>query len=284
MVSRALHAAGLRVGRYTSPHLVHLHERFAIDDVDVADDARSMPRCKRCSTPRPRCSPPAQLAGPGHVLRIDDGRGLRDLPCRRACRSPSSRSASADGHDATNVVTAPYAAITSIGFDHMAQLGGTLAQIAREKAGVIVPGATVVSGVIDARARRGHRRTSAQRRAPASFAPTRTRRSTSTMQGGETTVRLRTPFRAYGPVRLALRGAHQVANAVVAVRLLEALEFAGIGGGRRRSRRASPMRPGPDGSNGGHSRTAFPLSSTAPTTLPAPKRSLDGCATRNSGR
>jgi dihydrofolate synthase/folylpolyglutamate synthase len=51
------------------------------------------------------------------------------------------------------------------------------------------------------------------------------------MRDGETTMRLRTPFRAYGPVRLALRGDHQVRNAVVAVRLLEALEFAGVGGG-----------------------------------------------------
>src|SRR5918993_1275819 len=39
MVSRALHAAGVRVGRYTSPHLVHLRERYAIDDVHVADEA-----------------------------------------------------------------------------------------------------------------------------------------------------------------------------------------------------------------------------------------------------
>ena len=37
MVSRALCAAGLRVGRYTSPHLVHLRERFAVNDVDISD-------------------------------------------------------------------------------------------------------------------------------------------------------------------------------------------------------------------------------------------------------
>src|SRR6188508_3195861 len=35
MVDRGLRAAGLRVGRYTSPHLVHLEERFAVDGVPV---------------------------------------------------------------------------------------------------------------------------------------------------------------------------------------------------------------------------------------------------------
>jgi dihydrofolate synthase/folylpolyglutamate synthase len=36
MVDRALRAAGLTVGRYTSPHLVDLEERFTIDGVPVA--------------------------------------------------------------------------------------------------------------------------------------------------------------------------------------------------------------------------------------------------------
>ena len=103
------------------------------------------------------------------------------------------------------------------------------------------------------------------------------------MHGGETTVRLRTPFRAYGPVRLALRGAHQVANAVVAVRLLEALEFAGIGGGREAITTGLADAPWP----GRLERRTFAerrprWSSTAPTTRPAPKRSRDGCATRSS--
>ena len=45
---------------------------------------------------------------------------------------------------------------------------------------------------------------------------------------GLTTMRLRTPTRSYDPCTLALRGAHQVGNAVVSVRLLEALDDAGI--------------------------------------------------------
>jgi dihydrofolate synthase/folylpolyglutamate synthase len=48
--------------------------------------------------------------------------------------------------DATNVVEPDVTVITSIGFDHMEQLGNTLAQIAAEKAGIVKPGQPLVLG------------------------------------------------------------------------------------------------------------------------------------------
>ena len=48
-----------------------------------------------------------------------------------------------------------------------------------------------------------------------------------------------TPAARYGPLTLALRGRHQVANALVAVRLLETLDAGGIDGRRRRRRRGA---------------------------------------------
>ncbi len=56
--------------------------------------------------------------------------------------------------DSTNVCLPVVSVITSISFDHMRQLGNTLASIAREKAGIIKPGVPVVCGV----ARRWNRR------------------------------------------------------------------------------------------------------------------------------
>ena len=50
---------------------------------------------------------------------------------------------------------------------------------------------------------------------------------------GRLTITLDTATRTYGPVRLALAGEHQVANAFVAVALLEALDDAGIHVDRR---------------------------------------------------
>src|SRR6185436_11320335 len=51
--------------------------------------------------------------------------------------------------DSTNVCRPEVCVITSISFDHVKQLGNTLASIAGEKAGIIKPGVPVVSGVME---------------------------------------------------------------------------------------------------------------------------------------
>ena len=51
--------------------------------------------------------------------------------------------------DSTNVCQSSVSVITSISFDHMRQLGNTLAAIAGEKAGIMKAGVPVVSGVLD---------------------------------------------------------------------------------------------------------------------------------------
>jgi dihydrofolate synthase/folylpolyglutamate synthase len=228
MVARALRAAGLRVGRYTSPHLVHLRERYAIDDVDVTDgqlDAalQTVFEAEEALLAR------GALPGPATYFELTTAAAFEIF---RAARVQVAVIEVGLGgrHDATNVVAAPYAAITSIGLDHVAQLGDTLEAIAREKAGVVMPGATVVSGVTQ----------DAPARVIAEICATQGARLVRAFEDvaidardedGASVLQLRTPVRAYGPARLALRGMHQVANAVVAVRLLEALEAAGVGGG-----------------------------------------------------
>jgi dihydrofolate synthase/folylpolyglutamate synthase len=130
--------------------------------------------------------------------------------------------------DATNVVEASLGAITTIDLDHQQYLGRTLSDIAFEKAGIIRPGMRVVTGetkpeavtVIDRVAReRGARlvRTADDVRMQVEMEP-----------DGISRVRIDTPRRAYAPMRLALRGRHQAANAAVAVRLLELAEEGGM--------------------------------------------------------
>ncbi len=228
MVARALHAAGLHVGRYTSPHLVHVRERFAIDDEDVSD-ARLDEALQQVFDAEDGLLAGGVLAAPLTYFEVTTAAAFvlfRTLGVDVAVIEVGL----GGRHDATNVARAPWAAITSIGLDHVAHLGPTLAHIAREKAGVIMPGATVVSGVTEDEPAAEIARVCQARQA-------RLIRAADSVAveaheaGGETTLRLSTPRRRYERVRLALRGAHQVANAIVAVRLLEALEEAGIGGG-----------------------------------------------------
>jgi dihydrofolate synthase/folylpolyglutamate synthase len=119
-------------------------------------------------------------------------------------------------------VTPIAVAITAIDFDHEAFLGHTLEAIAAEKAGVIKEIAVVVLSanrpeveqvVASACERRGARLIRAEEGA----------RPDATLIDGRVHVRLTTPTRAYGQLHLSLRGRHQVANAVTAIRLLEAL-------------------------------------------------------------
>ncbi|MGI8672731.1 MAG: bifunctional folylpolyglutamate synthase/dihydrofolate synthase [Luteitalea sp.] len=227
-VSQGLHAAGVRVGRYTSPHLVHVRERFSVGLRDVGDHVleRVLQRVFDAETTlRAR----GALPGPATYFELTTAAAL--VLFREARVDVAVLEVGLGGrHDATNVVAAPYAAITSIAFDHMAQLGTSLAQIAAEKAGVVSRGATVVSGV------REHEAAAVIagvcERQDARLVLAHEDLEVETVEAdGRTTVTITTPARRYGPLPLALRGRHQVDNAVVAVRLLEALEAGGVGGG-----------------------------------------------------
>ncbi len=111
--------------------------------------------------------------------------------------------------DATNVVAPPAllaTAITSIDFDHQLYLGTTLREIAIEKAGIIKPGVPVVIGPLGPEAAAAIAEVAARREAPVIRAD---------------------PDDADG-LTLGLAGAHQRANAAVAIRLLQQLDRLGI--------------------------------------------------------
>jgi dihydrofolate synthase/folylpolyglutamate synthase len=128
--------------------------------------------------------------------------------------------------DATNVLKPAVGAITSIGFDHQQHLGDTIEAIAFEKAGIIKPGMTVIAGVLPAGATEVMRRTAEERGARLVHAADGTRVD-AVMTDGRTSLSIDTPADRYGPLTLALRGDHQVGNALVAVRVLEAARECG---------------------------------------------------------
>ena len=226
MAAAALTAAGYRTGRYTSPHLLRVEERFAIDGEMVAA---------------------SELAGIVDELRVlsdrllADGR-LRTTPTffevataaafelfRRRRVDIAVLEVGLGGRlDATAVAAPAAGAITNIDLDHQQYLGHTLADIACEKAGIIRPGMPIVCGERAPEPLGVIAAACAERRATLIRAWEGVSVST-TVEAGLTDVALRTPERAYGPLTLALRGRHQVQNAIVAVRLLEALDHNWLG-------------------------------------------------------
>ncbi len=225
MLETALREAGYRTARFTSPHLLRLEERFVIDGRSVAPDTlREVTR---------------------HVLTVaEDLRATGELDVHPTFFEATSAIAFelfnrtgvevavlevglGGRFDATNVVQPSMAVITSIDFDHERHLGRTLSQIAHEKAGVVKEGSLVVTGATHPEALGTIEHVCQSKRARLIHARAAVA-SRVEMASGTTLLELRTPVRSYGTIRLALRGRHQVDNAVLAVRALESLPSVGL--------------------------------------------------------
>lgn len=215
MLERALRAAGWRTGLYTSPHLIRLNERFAIDGQAVDDEAMR-----------------AGAEGIRHAARkINPPPTFFEATTALACEL--FRTSGVDvavmevglgGRlDATNALEPVATAITAVDFDHQAHLGSTIEQIAAEKAGIIKTGVPVVLGANPAEVRDVVRRIAADRRAPLVDAAASVDVE-STFDEGRLTLTMRTHGARYGPVTLGLRGRHQRENATTLVALAEAID------------------------------------------------------------
>jgi dihydrofolate synthase/folylpolyglutamate synthase len=230
MVDASLRAAGLRTGRYTSPHLVRLEERIAVDGVPVSTEMLADTASDVRET----------------VARLREGGRLDTEPTffeattaiafeifRRASVELAVLEVGMGGRfDATNVAAPLAAAITTIDLDHQQFLGGTIREIAYEKAGVIKPGRPVVVGERKPEALEVIRRVSDEQGATLIDAQDGVRVDARGFDDGCVVLQIETPQACYGPLKLGLRGRHQVLNAIVAVRLLEAIEPSGVRVGR----------------------------------------------------
>jgi dihydrofolate synthase/folylpolyglutamate synthase len=221
MTDCALRSSGVKVGRYTSPHLVSLEERFAIDGRPV-DGAVLVALIGEVRSVIDHLLETGSLESPPTFFEVTTAIAFELF--RRAHVDAAVLEVGLGGRlDSTNVVQPVAAAITSIDFDHEQYLGNTLAAIAAEKAGVIRRDIPVVVGPVAPEAREVI--AAMCELAGASFVEADAGvRVESTNEAGRTSIRLATPRRDYGEVKLGLRGDHQVPNALVAVRLLEELE------------------------------------------------------------
>lgn len=218
MAHAALRAADIHAARYTSPHLTHLAERFVIDD-DPVDDATLEAVAADVLTCADRLQAEGVLSVPPTFFEATTAMAFELF--RRAGIEIAVFEVGLGGRfDATNVLTPVAGAITTIGFDHRQHLGNTLEQIAFEKAGIIKNGMTIVAGALPSPAMRVVRNAAGQRGARLVEAAQDSRVDWQ-MRDGRARLHVETPAGSYGPLTLALRGEHQVGNAVVAIRLLE---------------------------------------------------------------
>lgn len=149
MLDAILHEAGWRTGLYTSPHLVKLGERVQVERRILSEDEITTYTREL----RPVAERISAAAPDDHPSFFEFMTAMAFLQfARRKCDICLVEVGMGGRLDATNIVTPEVSVITSIGLDHCEFLGSELAQIAREKAGIIKPGRPVVMGRVPAEA------------------------------------------------------------------------------------------------------------------------------------
>ncbi len=140
-LSSILSAAGYRVGRYTSPHLVDWNERICIDDRPIPTAVALATIDRVIAAIDPNSPTPTQFEIVTAAMWLYFAQSQVDIAVIEVGLGGRL--------DATNVCDRPVATIiTSISREHWQQLGDTIAKIAWEKAGILKPSCPAIIGTL----------------------------------------------------------------------------------------------------------------------------------------
>ncbi len=207
-----LRSRGLRVAKYTSPHLVDFRERFLVDGRTVGEE--------RIVEFLDRWTPTVEALG---VTFFEATTAMAfDLFAREEVDVAVIETGLGGRLDATNIITPVVAGVTGIAIDHTEWLGTTRATIAPEKAGIYKAGVPAIVGESD-RAIRALLASEARRRGatPIRIVAEEGRAAAIAVDAGGTTF----TWERERPliVRTGLVGRHQADNAMVALTMIDAL-------------------------------------------------------------
>jgi dihydrofolate synthase/folylpolyglutamate synthase len=142
MIASILKNAGYKVGLYTSPHLLSYTERIQFDGKPIPEKEWA----KLVEIIKPHVEAENAIGDLGQLTTFEIFTAMAFLHFRRVKADWQVMEVGLGGRlDATNIVKPEVCVLTSISYEHMDVLGHTLTQIAREKSGIIKPGAEVVT-------------------------------------------------------------------------------------------------------------------------------------------
>ncbi len=219
MIQSILSRCGYRVGLYTSPHMISFTERIRIDDREITETEVV------CLTERIRGA-----VGEGRIPEtftfFDFTTAMALLYFFKAGVDLAIMEVGLGGRlDSTNVVDPLLAIITNISLDHRGYLGNTIGEVAREKAGIIKKGKTLITAATQPKVVDFFRHVCLEKKAPFfrvghDFREKRAGPRRFHYHG----LRLHLPN-----IELKLVGKHQIVNATTA---LGAIEIFGTNGNR----------------------------------------------------
>ncbi|MBN1257232.1 MAG: bifunctional folylpolyglutamate synthase/dihydrofolate synthase [Planctomycetes bacterium] len=223
MASELLRARGLKVGVYTSPHLVSVRERILIDSQPITPEDF----CEAFEQVKPALQKLASDAIWKPITYFETLTAIAFVAFEQHCIEVAVAEVGLGGRfDATNVLTPIVTAITPVSLDHTRQLGDTIPAIAAEKGGIIKEGIPLILGRQVPEAESVLAELAAERKAPV-YAYNTPALTAEIKPVDETNPRspqelsLTTWRGFYNGIRLALLGDHQAENAAVAAGIVE---------------------------------------------------------------
>jgi dihydrofolate synthase/folylpolyglutamate synthase len=223
MIDALLTRIGLRVGRYTSPHLQLVTERIAIDGAPIPPE--------RYVEIYRDIEPYVAMIDRGAEVQMSKFEVLTGMAFAAFADAPVDAAVLEVGlggsWDATNVADARIAVVTPIEIDHVEFLGAEITGIAREKAGIMKEGSIALLAeqrpeVAEVLLRRSVEVDATVARAGLEFGVLRR----DVAVGGQM-LKLQGLGGAYDDIFLPLHGPHQADNAALALAAVEAFFGAG---------------------------------------------------------
>ena len=225
MLARMLQANDYSVGLYTSPHVVDLHERIAINGRNISDSEllglinriyAAVEKMAKKDTPTFF----EIFTAMAFMYFVDKKVDIAVIETGLGGRL-----------DSTNVIEPAVVGITSISIDHQNLLGNTIDLIAREKAGVIKKGIPVVSVPQDPAAMKELKKAALAAKATLMVTGKDIdfsyRFESSREHGPHTRICLTTPTSKFEHLRVPLPGEHQASNCGLALAMLDTLKVGG---------------------------------------------------------
>jgi dihydrofolate synthase/folylpolyglutamate synthase len=225
MLAKMLEANGYRVGLYTSPHVVHLHERIMVNSKMISDSEMLglLNRVHGAVEKMSKNDPPTFfeiMTALAFMHFVDKQVDVAIIETGLGGRL-----------DSTNVLRPKVIGITSLSIDHQRQLGTTIDSIAKEKAGIFKRGVPVVTVEQEPAAMQVLKTEALAAKAPLSVTGADIdfsyRFETSREHGPHTRICLTTPTSRFEHLRVPVYGKHQAINCGLALAMLDKLKTTG---------------------------------------------------------
>jgi len=216
MLSLALEKSGFKTGMFVSPYIMSFNERIQVNGEPIPDEAL----CRCVEKIRPYADAMEDSPTEFELITAVGFEYFKECGCDIVVLEAGMGGAL----DSTNVIDAPKVSVfTAIGLDHKEQLGNSIAEIARTKAGILKKGTLAVFNGEEKSARPVIRKECAKLGIPLTVPCRRRLRIKESGICGSIF-----DYKEFKNVKLGLVGLHQVGNAITVIEAAKALSLQGI--------------------------------------------------------